>query len=148
MIKTSEPLDQPDPRAQLVTEHAGLEHMFDELVSALDAGANSDIDQCWTELEGGLSRHMALEERCLFEPLSEAHPGEVAELRADHVRLRALLRELGVGIDLHQVSSQTLEQFTVALESHARKEEDLARHLTGAGVDPRDRDRSAVSSGG
>ncbi len=78
---------------------------------------------------------MDQEERYLFAPLTETHAREVAELRSQHDELRALLSELTVGIDLHQVSTPTLQQFAAALEIHARKEEALACHLTDASIE-------------
>lgn len=128
-------------RAGLVADHARLERLFDDLIAALSADARQEVNRLWTELDTGLTRHMDLEEKSLFPALAGAHPSELAELRAEHVRIRTLLAELGVGVDLHVVNAETVSQFESALKAHARREDELIYRLADTALERTARQR-------
>ena len=113
-------------RELLARDHRELDRVFDALSSALRADAREDALRLWGAFEDGLCRHMALEEREILPFLRKQDPAEVDALLAEHQEIRAKLTELGVGVDLHEVGCQAVDDFISQLRAHARREEALA----------------------
>jgi hypothetical protein len=110
----------------LARDHRELDGVFDALSNALQADARQDARRLWGVFDDGLCRHMALEEKCVLPPLAKQDPEEVAALLKEHDEIRASLLELGVGVDLHQVGCDAVNDFIAKLRLHARREEALA----------------------
>jgi hypothetical protein len=113
-------------RELLVRDHRELDRVFDALSSALQADARQDALRLWGVFEDGLCRHMALEEKHLLPPLSKQDAREVELLLKEHDEIRANLLELGIGVDLHQVGCDAVNDFIAKLRTHAGREEALA----------------------
>jgi hypothetical protein len=113
-------------RELLVRDHRELDRIFEALSSALQADARDDALRLWGVFEDGLCRHMALEEKDVLPPLSKQEPREVEVLLKEHDEIRAKLLDLGVGVDLHQVGCDAVNDFIAQLRLHARREEALA----------------------
>ena len=117
-------------RERLVRDHARLDQVFDELLAALRADARDDVLRLWTLFDDGLCRHMALEDQFLVPELARDEPREAARISRDHSEMRAKLAELGVGIDLHQVPAELVNDFIDQLRQHALHEEAIAYRWT------------------
>lgn len=115
-------------RQQLVAEHERFDRLFDELLAAFGADAQDDVRRLWNELDAGLSGHMDFEERVILPPFRLLHLREAEALLAEHERIRSLLTELGMGIDLHMIRAEVVNDFVELLRSHARREDALMYH--------------------
>ena len=109
--------------AALHLDHERLNGMFDRLRATCHAGDFRELHAVWDELERGLDAHMKAEEQQLL-PLFEAHDADEARrVKDEHARVRHLLAELGVQVDLHEVRSETIDGFVAFLREHAAHEE-------------------------
>jgi len=116
--------------AYLSWDHERLTGLLDDAEFGVEAGDfDGAADRC-REFEGGLARHMRLEEEVLF-PLFEARAGLVdgptAVLRAEHreiERAAALVRE---GLERHDTEAfhDGLSFLRATLRCHDSKEEHI-----------------------
>lgn len=112
-------------RSRMTTDHHELAGLFERLRDAFAADAREDTQTLWTELQRRLGAHLDAEETLLFPRFQAVDPGETKALLADHVRLRAQLEELGVGVDLKLVREAVAKAFLDTLEAHAHREDEL-----------------------
>ncbi len=113
----------PDLKLRLLADHHRLEKLFTLVMDAFEADAREDTQRLWTELEHGLERHFAAEERFLFPQFDPLDPAETAALRAEHVTIMRQLEELGVGVDLKLVRAEVARAFIDSLRAHATRED-------------------------
>lgn len=113
----------PDLKLRLLADHHRLEKLFTLVMDAFEADAREDTQRLWTELEHGLERHFAAEERFLFPQFDQLDPAETAALRAEHVTILRQLEELGVGVDLKLVRAEVARAFIDSLRAHATRED-------------------------
>lgn len=106
-------------------DHHELASLFERLRDAFAADAREDTQTLWTELQRRLGAHLDAEETLLFPRFKEVDPKEVDALLAEHVRLRAQLEELGVGVDLKLVREPVAKAFLDTLDAHAKREDAL-----------------------
>lgn len=117
--------------AKLSQDHEQLDALLMQLAEDAKACDRDALLATWAVLEGRLIRHMEAEERYLL-PLVEAQsPAEVALTRAEHLRIRDLLCELGVAVELHTVRETDIRQLIELLQAHARHEEAALYALAG-----------------
>jgi hypothetical protein len=117
--------------AKLSQDHEQLDALLTQLAQAAKACDREALLATWGVLESRLIRHMEAEERYLL-PLVEAQaPAEVALTRAEHARIRDLLCELGVAVELHAVRETDIRQLIELLQAHARREESALYALAG-----------------
>ncbi len=107
----------------MLADHHRLEKLFTRVMDAFDANAREDTQQLWTELEQGLERHFAAEERFMFPAFEKLDATETTALRADHELIRRQLAELGVGVDLKLVRAEVARGFLALLRAHAARED-------------------------
>jgi hypothetical protein len=110
---------------ELAADHVRLEALFAEVENAYAADARCELLAAWTELEGSLTAHMALEERAILPRFAEAAPADAAALRLDHDAIRRDLAELGVCVELHSLCADVASRFLTHLRAHARREDGL-----------------------
>ena len=119
--KTTEVLDA------LRAQHRALDIHLDEmcrLVRADDRGDGRDaMRACWGKLEDEILAHLNLEEMHMLPVLAKKHPDNVREVRGEHERIRELLGEIGVALDLHMVRAEQVERLAAGLRTHAVHEE-------------------------
>jgi hemerythrin-like domain-containing protein len=113
-------------RALLTRDHRELDQLFDALSYAVHADARDDTLRLWAAFDDGLCQHMALEEKHILPVLRQQDAEEVDQLSREHDELRAKLADLAVGVDLHQLGEQTVNDFIEQLRHHAQREEALA----------------------
>ncbi len=114
-----------DLHALLTAEHAALEKRYEEIQSAFHANAREEVVALWTSFEAALLEHMKLEEELILPELAHVDPDAVAEIEAEHGRLRTLLAELGVGVDLHRTREDNVTGLLGVLKAHGQREERL-----------------------
>lgn len=113
-------------QAFMARDHEELDRLFEALLAALQADARGDARRLWATFEDGLCRHMELEEAQLLPLMHERDPREVDALLREHDEIRAMLAELGVGVDLHEIRVQTVSDFIDQLRRHAIREDAIA----------------------
>ncbi len=118
-------MEAPNPRELLRSDHTRLEAVFEELLDEFADGHQREIRSTWTEFDRSVLVHLDTEERFILPLFEQVNPAEAAALRAEHARIRKLLSELGVGVDLHLVQLDLAREFTDFLRAHARREEVL-----------------------
>lgn len=119
----------PSFRKLLAGDHERLNALFDELTNAAAAPVDKrTLCDVWRRLEGGLLAHLEAEETVLFPRFEAEHPGVVASLRFDHQRIRALLTQVGVDVELHVVREHTLDDLVKLLRRHAETEDRTLYH--------------------
>jgi hemerythrin superfamily protein len=109
----------------LSSEHARLEQLFEEMLSAFQADARVEARTLWNQFDSQLRAHMALEETRILPRLAEANAPEAAALRREHDILREKLLQLGIGVDLHVTRDAHVEDFLRVLRAHAKREDGL-----------------------
>lgn len=120
----------------LLATHSEIEALLQQLCDEGEGNAQPELQHTWDELERKLLLHLAEEELYLFPALTRDDPDEVAALERDHADFRRLLAELGVGIELHTVRLETLEQLRKRLNEHARREDDKLYRWAAASPEP------------
>ena len=114
-----------DLRRLLLTEHAHLEQLFEDLIAAFRAGDRQASAALWTTFENDFESHMALEEQLIFPEFAKLEPAEAAALTREHAAIRACLSELRPGVYLHCTNVDAVESFIRVLEEHAKREDAL-----------------------
>jgi hypothetical protein len=84
---------------------------------------------------------MSAEEQFLLPLLEASDPAEVARIRAEHLRIRDSLTELGLAVELHTVREPRITELVRLLEAHAEHENTALYRLAG------DKASSAVEHG-
>ena len=134
-----------DVQTLLRREHAQLETLFEELVTAFRAGDREESAALWNAFESDLEAHMVLEEKLILPEFAKVDAAEAAQLAGEHAAIRTSLSELGIGVDLHCTNLDAVEAFIRLLKAHAKREDALmyrwARKNLRAGVEATTRPR-------
>lgn len=112
-------------RKLLSDDHRRLDQLFNDVLRAFRGGDREEAAALWSQFETGLRNHFVFEEVRLFAEFRRANPAATAELVTDHVKLRAMLSDLSVSLDLHLTRADMVENFISALRSHAAREDAL-----------------------
>jgi hemerythrin len=115
--------DTMDLYTALLAEHRSLDGLLEELLNHTHVGDTAAMDATWSKLDRSLSAHLETEERWMLPIFERGAPEEAAAVWADHEKIRALLAEIGVGIELHVVREETIEALARFLRAHAAREE-------------------------
>lgn len=118
-------LRMKDMGETLAGEHAHLEQLFDELVGSARCEEPQALRARWSRFETDLTAHLALEESRVLPAFEREYPEEARAILADHGRIRSLLEELGLELELHCLRSERVSTFIDQLRAHARREERL-----------------------
>lgn len=128
MMRTHENITET-PKSDLQTllrhDHDRLDKLFEDLVAAFRADARDEAAQLWTAFDAGLLAHFDLEEKRVLPEFTKAYPVEAAALAREHTEIRALLDELGIGVDLHLTRADSVAHFVEVLKKHAKREDAL-----------------------
>ena len=110
---------------QLRLDHRELESDFADLHRRGVAGDWHDLNAVWSDFGERFETHMKFEEEELFPVYVRHRPEaatEVAELKAEHGAIRALLDQLALEIQLHEIRAHTVDAFIERIEAHAKRE--------------------------
>jgi hemerythrin superfamily protein len=114
-----------DVREVLAAEHAHLEELFAALVASARCDEPGALRPRWARFEEELTAHLVLEEAQILPAFAREYPEEAGAILEEHRRIRGLLNELGVDLDLHCLRSERVTTFIDDLRAHARREENL-----------------------
>lgn len=110
---------------QLREEHRELESRFREIHRRALEGDWADLNGAWSELCQLLEAHLEFEEQQLFPAYVAEDPRreeELSVLRREHARLRELMDEIAIEIQLHQLRAHTVDAFIALNHDHASRE--------------------------
>lgn len=122
--------------AQLTQDHQELDSLLRCLAQDAKAPLPGTLQPTWARFETQLVRHMDAEERFLLPLLTVTDPAEVARIRVEHERIRSLLAELGVAVELHLAREANVSELIELLEAHAKHENGALYRLTSGRVTP------------
>lgn len=127
--------DESELARQLASDHAHLEQLFGAVTAGLRGGEPDSLRARWLELDHALECHLTTEEELILPGFAQAFPSSAARLRQEHHDIRAALVQLGVDLDLHELSSASAARLIRALRMHAHYEDDVLypwaeQHLT------------------
>lgn len=108
--------------AQLTKDHQELRELLLSLAQDAKAPLPGTLQATWTTFEKRLLRHMETEEACLLPLIEISDPAEFKRVRTEHARIRGMLTELGIAIELHTVREAHISELIQLLESHAEHE--------------------------
>jgi hemerythrin-like domain-containing protein len=115
-----------DPRAKrLHDEHTSIGRELEDLANRAETGDWSLCDSIWDGFTARLEDHMQFEETSLLDDFAASSAearGTAKELRDEHARIRASLLDLGVLLQLHQLSRNAIESLVAVIRDHARRE--------------------------
>jgi hypothetical protein len=121
-----------DVKARLTQDHEELDALLRCL--AEDAAAPeccAPLQSTWCQFESRLLCHMDAEERYLLPLVEASHPAEAARMRLEHVRIRELVCELGIAIELHTARQPAIDALIKLLHEHAQREDLILYELAG-----------------
>lgn len=125
MPRTAKSDESGDSLHRFMTDsHRHLDEVLGRLLGALAANA-PDARALWDELDRDLSSHMAAEERFVLPSFMRVDPEEAVALLDEHGRIREMLLELGVAVDLHALRVEQARRFIEMLLAHADREDRL-----------------------
>lgn len=111
---------------RLYAEHASLDRDLEDLANRAETGDWYLCDTIWDGLVERLEGHMKFEEASLLDGFAASSPDgqRIAdELRAEHGRIRTLLFEMGVAIQLHELDRSAVAGLVDLLRAHAHRED-------------------------
>jgi len=113
-----------DVREQLIRDHGELEQLLQRLADDSAAPEPAALLPTWCQFETRLLAHMDAEERYLLPLLDVSHARESAQTRAEHARIRELVSELGVAVELHTARQAAITELIAILRQHSEHEEE------------------------
>jgi hypothetical protein len=118
-----------DVRRELHRDHEDHEVLLEQLVFAVESRQPFvEVRRCWSEFEENLFDHLDTEERYLFTVADQAHRLEIAQLRAEHQRIRQTVLRLGVSVELNTLKKQAIEDLRALLLAHSAHEQRSLHH--------------------
>jgi hemerythrin-like domain-containing protein len=112
-------------RRILNDDHAAIQAVFERAIGALRGDDLALRERIWLELDERLRAHMTLEEEHVFPELERIDRAEVHALTAEHCRIRALLRELDIDLELSLGAESMLMELAELLHAHVARENAL-----------------------
>jgi iron-sulfur cluster repair protein YtfE (RIC family) len=117
--------------AKLTKDHEELDVLLRCLAQDAKAPVPGTLQTTWSQLETQLIRHMQAEEQFLLPLLEASDPAEVARIRVEHSRIRDLLTELGLAVELHTIREAKILELIALLQAHAKHENGALYRLAG-----------------
>jgi hypothetical protein len=128
--------DKAALQSMLAKGHEQLDALFERLLAAFHADARNELGPLWAEFDSRLRAHLALEEERILPQFAKLNPAEAQSLAAEHVRIRELLSELDIAVDLHLARERTIIDLVTLLREHARREDALMYRWAAANLNP------------
>lgn len=107
----------------LNSDHEELEVLFQRVITSLGGGDPESIRARWLELDRALEQHLCMEETLILPGFTQENPAAAARIRREHREIRAHMVQLGVDLDLHELSPGSAARFIESLRQHAKYEE-------------------------
>lgn len=112
-------------KERLQGEHLHHQELFDALLNRVHAGDAAGSQEAWTAFEQAMRAHMELEEAEILPLFERKNAEDAALVRAEHDRIRLLLSDMGMGLDLHIVREEKVNDLVQFLKRHAQYENQL-----------------------
>lgn len=110
-------------RTELAAERRVLDDLFCHLSHAIDAGRHDVLQLTWCELEHRLLSRMDVEEQFLLPFVEASHQADVRRARVVHQRIRGLVADLGIAIELRTVHQAAVTELIHVLHQQAERED-------------------------
>jgi hemerythrin-like domain-containing protein len=120
-------------------DHRRLDALGERLLNPVHVNDAAAADAAYGDFERGVLAHLDVEEQHLLPLVERDHAAEAAAIRAEHEKIRALLAEIGVSLELHAVREERMEALAAFLKAHAEREEGLLYRLADDALDHRRR---------
>jgi hypothetical protein len=117
--------------ARLTQDHRELDVLLRCLAQDARAPVPGALQTTWASFESKMVRHMETEERFLLPLLEASDAAEVARIRAEHARIRDVLSQLGVAVELHTAREANVRELVELLHAHGKHEEAALYRLAG-----------------
>jgi hypothetical protein len=105
-------------------DHARLDAMLSSLLELTHVNAQPALDVQWGAYETSLLAHLDAEEMFLLPGLAKQDSLHADRIRAEHAKIRELLAEVGVGLELHLVRESQMLELARFLREHAKMEQE------------------------
>jgi hemerythrin HHE cation binding domain-containing protein len=128
--------DKAGLQGTLAKDHEQLDALFERLLAAFHADAGRELCPLWAEFDSRLRAHLALEEELILPQFARVDPTEARCLADEHVRIRKLLSELDIAVDLHLAHERTIADLVTLLRAHGRREDALMYRWAAASLSP------------
>lgn len=116
-------------------DHRRIDALGERLLNPVHVDLAAEADEAFGDFERGVLAHLEVEEQHLIPLIERDLPAEAAAIRAEHAKIRALLAEIGVSLELHAVREERLVALAAFLHAHAEREEKLLYRLAEGGLD-------------
>ncbi len=110
-------------RDLLPRDHARLDAMLASILELVHVDLRPELAEHWAVYEDGVLAHLDAEEMFMLPELARHDAPRANEIRTEHATIRALLAEVGVGIELHVVREDRMQELATFLRRHAEAEE-------------------------
>jgi hypothetical protein len=127
--------EQPSIEELLAADHQRMERLFQAIAVEAALGDSELLHRQWTAFGQELTRHMDVEEVRIISAFSRDQPNEARGLLDDHARIRSMLTELAIDLDVHRLRPDRIRALVAELDEHARRETVLLYPWTD-GLDP------------
>ena len=107
----------------LTRDHQRLDAMLASVLELVHADLHPQLEEHWTAFEDGVLAHLDAEEMFIFPELAKQDAAGSDALLAEHARLRALMADIGVGLDLHIIREAQMLELARVLHAHAQAED-------------------------
>ena len=119
----------------LAADHQRLDRLFQAIAAEAALGDSDLLHRQWTAFGQELTRHMDVEEVRIISAFSRDVPNEARCLLDDHARIRSMLTELAIDLDVHRLRPDRIRALVAELDEHARRESALLYPWTIDGLD-------------
>ena len=121
---SAEPAEPAEPAiAELLAgDHQRLDRLFQAIAVEAARGDSELLHRQWTAFGQELTRHMDVEEVRIISAFSRDEPNEARGLLDDHARIRSMLTELAIDLDVHRLRPDRIRALVAELDEHTRRE--------------------------
>jgi len=113
---------QPSIEELLAADHQRMDRLFQAIAVEAALGDSELLHRQWTSFGQELTRHMDVEEVRIISAFSRDEPNDARGLLDDHARIRSMLTELAIDLDVHRLRPDRIRALVAELDEHARRE--------------------------
>lgn len=112
-----------EPRLLLADHHHAIQAACADLRAEVYADETLSLIDAYRRFEHAVILHLEIEEHDLLPGFGECSILGAAQIRLQHLELRAQLYRLGIEVELHQARAERFEVLVDTLQRHIRIEE-------------------------
>lgn len=110
-------------RTTFQQDHQRLDALFEDLLNRMHVNDAAAAGEAWTAFDAGLAGHLEAEESFMIPIFQRGDPAEAAAILAEHAKIRSLVAQLGMMLDIHALREDTVKELVDFLRAHAAREE-------------------------